>query len=87
MAGALIGKAIPPDYALDFAVPITFLAICAPMLRSIPHVVAAGVSILAALLLSFMPYGTGLLLAACLAMAAGAGAEILLEKRRGAHEG
>lgn len=81
LAGALIGQAIPKDYALDFAVPITFLAICAPMLRSVPHVIAAVVSIVAALLLSAMPYGSGLLLAAGLAMAAGAGAEVALERR------
>lgn len=80
LAGALLGEAIPEDYALDFAVPITFLAICAPMLRSIPHVIAAGVSIAAALLLAWLPYGTGLLAAACLAMAAGTLAEILLER-------
>jgi predicted branched-subunit amino acid permease len=80
--GAVVGEAIPPEYALDFAVPITFLAICAPMLRSVPHVVAAGVSILAALILSPLPYGTGLLVAACLAMAAGALCETLLARRR-----
>jgi len=81
-AGAVVGEAIPPDYALDFAVPITFLAICAPMLRSIPHVVAAAVSILAALVLSGMPYGTGLLVAAGLAMTAGALAEQALQRMR-----
>ena len=81
-AGAVVGEAIPPDYALDFAVPITFLAICAPMLRSIPHVVAAAVSILAALVLSGMPYGTGLLVAAGLAMTAGALAEQALQRVR-----
>ncbi|WP_435257444.1 AzlC family ABC transporter permease [Thioclava sp. FR2] len=87
MAGAMIGQAIPPEYALDFAVPITFLAITAPMLRSIPHVISAGVSILVALLLAGMPYGTGLLVAAVLAMAAGAGSEIWLERRGRADEG
>ena len=87
MAGAMIGQTIPPEYALDFAVPITFLAITAPMLRSIPHVISAGVSILVALLLAGMPYGTGLLVAAVLAMAAGAASEIWLERRGQAHEG
>ncbi|NEX46069.1 AzlC family ABC transporter permease [Pseudotabrizicola algicola] len=86
-AGAVVGEAIPPEYALDFAVPITFLAICAPMLRSIPHVVAAAVSIIAALLFAGLPYGTGLLLAAVLAMAAGAGAEVALTgKGQAGHE-
>lgn len=80
LLGALIGKSIPPEYALDFAVPITFLAICAPMLRSIPHIVAAGVSILVALLFAWLPYGTGLLVAAAAAMVAGASLEYLLDQ-------
>ena len=63
-AGAMIGRAIPESYALDFALPITFLAMVAPMLRSLPHLVAAGVSILLSLALAGMPYGTGLLVAA-----------------------
>ena len=71
LVGGLIGTAIPPDYALDFALPITFLAMVAPMLRSLPHLVAAGVSILLSLLLAGMPYGTGLLVAASIAMAVG----------------
>ena len=83
MVGAMVGQAIPPDYAIDFAVPITFLAITAPMLRSLPHIVAAGVSITMTLVLVGLPYGTGLLVAAVLAMAAGAGAEVLLERRAG----
>lgn len=81
LAGAMLGEAIPDDYALDFAVPITFLAVCAPMLRSMPHVISAGVSIAGALVLAWLPYGLGLLVAAGLAMAAGAWAEILLERR------
>lgn len=82
LAGGLIGQAIPPDYALDFALPITFLAMVAPMLRSLPHLVAAGVSILLSLALVGMPYGTGLLVAASVAMAAGAGLERWREIRR-----
>lgn len=82
LAGAMVGRAIPPEYALDFALPTTFLAMVAPMLRSLPHLVAAGVSILLSLLLAGMPYGTGLLVAASVAMAAGAGLERWREGRR-----
>jgi predicted branched-subunit amino acid permease len=82
LVGGLIGTAIPPDYALDFALPITFLAMVAPMLRSLPHLVAAGVSILLSLLLVGMPYGTGLLVAASVAMAAGVWAEGWVERRK-----
>jgi predicted branched-subunit amino acid permease len=81
LAGALAGSAIPPAFALDFALPITFLAMIAPALRTLPHVVAAVVSVVAALLLAGLPYGTGLLCAAVLAMAAGAATETVLVRR------
>lgn len=79
LAGALLGQEIPPEYALDFAVPITFLAITAPMVRGVAHLVAVGVSVAAALMLAWVPYSGGLLVAALLAMMAGAE----VERRRG----
>lgn len=82
LLGGMIGKAIPPEYALDFALPITFLAMVAPMLRSVPHLAAAGVSILLSLLLAGMPWGTGLLIAAGCAMATGAVLDRWIEARR-----
>ncbi len=72
MLGAVMGQAIPPEYALDFAVPITFLAMTAPMIRSAAHVAAAVVSVGLVLGLGFMPYGTGLLVAGAAGMVAGA---------------
>lgn len=70
IAGAQMGQAIPPEYALDFALPITFLAMVAPMLRSPSDIVAALVSAGGTLALIWLPYGTGLLVAAGLAMTA-----------------
>jgi len=70
LAGAQMGQAIPPEYALDFALPITFLALVAPMLRTRADVAAATVSVLGTLALIGLPYGTGLLVAAGLAMTA-----------------
>ena len=81
LAGAMIGRAIPPDYALDFALPITFLAMVAPMLRSLPHLAAALVAVAAALALAWMPYNLWLPAAALLAMGAGAGVEVMLERK------
>ncbi len=81
LVGALIGQSIPEEYALDFAVPITFLALVAPMLRTTAHVVAAGVSVAASLALAFIPYNGGLLIAAVLAMMAGAEVERRREMR------
>lgn len=80
--GATLGKAIPDDIALDFAMPITFIAMIAPMLRTPAHLAACFVAIVGALLLAGLPSGLGLLIAAPVGMAAGAMVEIWTEKRK-----
>lgn len=75
LVGAILGEAIPESYALDFAVPICFIAMVAPMLRSLPHVAAAVTSVIAALAFVGLPAGVGLLVAAMLAMMVGAEVE------------
>lgn len=80
--GAVAGTRIPPEFALDFAVPITFIAMIAPALRTLAHVAAAAVSVIVALVFTGMPYGSGLLIAALAAMAVGARIELVLERRR-----
>jgi predicted branched-subunit amino acid permease len=82
--GALVGAQIPPEYALDFAVPICFIALSAPMMRSLPHFVAAMVSMAGTLVFIGVPYSMGLLIAAFLAMIAGVQVENWL-KRRACH--
>ena len=69
--GALVGTAIPPEYALDFALPITFLAMIGPMLRTLAHVAAAFASLVVGLVLVGLPSGMGLLIAAGCAMVVG----------------
>ena len=81
-AGATLGRLIPAEFPLDFAVPITFLAMIAPMLRTPAHLAACTVAIVAGLALAWMPNGLGLLIAAPLAMFAGAWVEIRTEARR-----
>ncbi|WP_090114801.1 AzlC family ABC transporter permease [Limimaricola pyoseonensis] len=78
VVGALVGAAIPGWMALDFAVPITFLALIAPMLRTLAHLAAALTSIVLALALAFLPYNLGLLLAAVAAMMVGARVELMM---------
>lgn len=80
LVGALIGKQIPPEFALDFAVPITFLAIVAPMLRTLAHVVAALVAVAVALVAAGLPYNLGLLVAGLAGMMAGAYTELRIER-------
>lgn len=81
--GATVGDAIPESWALDFAVPITFLAMIAPMLRTLAHMAAALVSVVVALVLAFLPSGLGLLIAAPLGMATGAWVEGRMARRGG----
>ncbi|MEJ8562827.1 AzlC family ABC transporter permease [Yoonia sp. GPGPB17] len=81
LVGALAGQAIPEAWALDFIMPIMFLAMVAPMLKSLAHVSAATVSVAVGLALVSMPAGTGLLIAAGSAMLTGALVEVWMERR------
>lgn len=81
VVGAIGGKAVPDSWALDFALPITFLAMIGPMLRTPAHMVTAFVSVVGALALVAVPFNLGLLIAAMLAMMAGAQTEVWLENR------
>ena len=80
-AGAVAGAAIPEALALDFAVPVTFIALVAPGLRTLPNLAAAVVSVGVALALSGLPYSLGLMVAAVAAMLAGAFVELRQARR------
>lgn len=77
--GAALGGTIPPEYSLDFAMPIAFLAMVAPALRTVAHMAAAATSAILALSLGFVPLNLGLLIAALIAMMVGAEIERRLE--------
>lgn len=81
LLGALVGQAIPAAWSLDFAVPVCFIALTAPLLRSLPHVVAALVSALAALAFAWVPWSLGLIVAAVIAMVTGAQVELYLKRK------
>lgn len=76
--GFVAGAVIPADLPIDFAMPILFLALVGPMLKTAAHVGAAAASVVVALALSFLPSGTGVLIAGVVAMAVGAE----IERRR-----
>ena len=73
--GALLGTSVPDSWALDFALPITFLAMIAPMFRTLAHVVAALVAVVTALLAVSLPWSLGLIVAGTAGMIAGAQTE------------
>jgi 4-azaleucine resistance transporter AzlC len=70
--GALVGASIPPELGLDFALPIAFIAMIAPALRTGAHRAAATVSVVLVLCLTWMPFNLGLIMAALGGMATGA---------------
>ena len=79
--GAVLGAQIPESWALDFAIPITFLAMIAPMFRTAAHVIAALVAVVVSLLAAGVPYSLGLIIAGIAGMMAGAQAELWLARR------
>ncbi len=81
LVGALVGQSIPQELALDFAVPITFLAMIGPMLRTGAHVAAALVSVVLALCFAWVPYNLGLMVAGLGGMMAGAQVELWATRR------
>ncbi|HVO21658.1 MAG TPA: AzlC family ABC transporter permease [Anaeromyxobacter sp.] len=70
-AGILIGRGLPRSLPLDFALPLTFIAIVVPMVRSRAALAAAAVAAAVALLASGWPYQLGLLTAALSGIATG----------------
>jgi len=77
-AGILLGARVPTGWQLDFALPLTFLALLVPMLRDRPAIAAAASAGGLAVILGGLPDRTGLLIA----VVAGVGAGMLLEGRR-----
>jgi len=81
LVGALVGSAIPPEYALDFALPICFLAMIGPALRTMAHVGAAATASVSAMVLTWLPHSLGILGAGLIAMMVGAEIERRMGQR------
>ena len=81
LVGVLVGTSIPQDWGLDFILPITFLGLFAPMLRTLAHLAAAVTSVLVALFFADLPSGMGVLIGAFCAMIVGVLVETRMEKR------
>lgn len=86
LGGALLGERIPAELGIDFAVPLTFIAVVAPMMRTLAHVASAITSVVFVLILSFLPLGTGLLVAAAIALVVGSQVEVWMDKRKAKSE-
>ena len=77
-AGIFAGAQIPAGWPLDFALPLTFIAVVVPVLRDRASLAAALCAGVCGVLAFALPYRLGLLVAAMAGIAAG----MLIEARR-----
>jgi len=77
-AGILLGTTLPETWPLDFALPLTFIALVIPVLKDRPAVAASLTAAVVALLAYGLPYKLGLMLAGLLGILVGT----LLESRK-----
>jgi len=76
--GIFLGTAIPAEWPLDFALPLTFIAMVVPNLRSSPMMAAALSAGLVALLAYALPFKLSLIVAAIVGIVVGT----ILEARK-----
>jgi 4-azaleucine resistance transporter AzlC len=69
--GIFLGAAIPESWSLDFALPLTFIAMLVPVLRGRPAIAAALSAGVVALLAFSLPYKLGLIVAALVGILVG----------------
>ena len=69
--GIFLGAAIPESWSLDFALPLTFIAMVVPVLKNQPAIAAALSAGIVALVAFSLPYKLGLILAALVGIAVG----------------
>ncbi len=82
LVGALAGSRIPESWALEFVMPVMFLAMLAPMLRTLPHLIAALTAGVITVPAAGIPFNLGLIVAGTCGMMAGAQAELMLNRSR-----
>ncbi len=79
--GVLAGSVVPASWQLDFAIPLSFIAMCAMTVRTLPLLAAALVGGTASVLLIDLPLKLGLIAACLIGMLAGLVTEKLRPRR------
>lgn len=69
--GIFLGTAIPESWSLDFALPLTFIAMVVPVLKNRPAIAAALSAGFVALAATSLPFRLGLILAALVGIVVG----------------
>ena len=80
MVGYFAGNLIPASWSLEFAVPLCFLALVAPLLRDAPTIVAAIVAGIAVVALGGLPMKLNLIAAGVIGITAGTIADLARER-------
>jgi predicted branched-subunit amino acid permease len=80
MLGVFAGTVVPPSWQLDFAIPLSFIAILATSVRSLPMAAAAVAGAVASVALVALPLKLGLIAACLLGLLAGLITERFLKR-------
>lgn len=81
LLGATLGARVPESWSLEFAVPLCFLVLLVPAVRTRPLLLAALVGGIVATLLAWLPYRSGLFIGAIAGIAAGSWLEYQREAK------
>lgn len=79
--GALLGARLPTTWQLDFTIPLVFLALLVPQVKTRPALFAAVTGAGLALALAGLPFNLGLIVGAVGGILAGTMAELALARR------
>lgn len=71
LIGALLGAEVPESWSLDFAIPLVFLALLMPLLKSRPALAAALTGGIVSVVTWSAPYSLGLIIGALAGIVAG----------------
>jgi len=80
VTGYYAGHAIPPAWSLDFAVPLCFVALLAPLLRGWPAVAAGALAAVSVVALEALPMRLNVITAGLLGIVAGTAIELWRER-------
>lgn len=80
VVGYFAGNLIPASWSLDFAVPLCFIALVAPLFRNTASIVAALVAGVAVVALASMPMRLSLIVAGLIGIVAGTAVDLARER-------
>jgi predicted branched-subunit amino acid permease len=80
MSGFFAGNAFPASWSLDFAVPLCFIALVAPLFRTVPAIVTAITAGFAVVALAALPMKLALIAAGLLGIVAGTIVDLARER-------